>query len=92
MRDAPVRLVPPPHDPATSGDPAAWPSQHVVLAALGASGLTTRRFASLTGRDERSVRRWLAGGTIPPEARDWLVRFLTLSPRVRAAVVRALSK
>jgi hypothetical protein len=63
----------------------------LVAAAVEASGLSSTEFARLTGRDARSIRRWLAGGTIPPEARDWLRRWLALSASRRATITRALT-
>lgn len=38
------------------------------------SGLSSRRFARevMAGRDERTVRRWLAGDTMPDQVREWL--------------------
>lgn len=40
---------------------------------IEASGLSQRQFAfRVMGRDERTVRRWLAGETMPPAVRDWL--------------------
>lgn len=64
----------------------------LIAAAVEASGLSARRFAvALLARDERTVRRWLAGDPLPVPARDWLARFVALPDRARAAVVRALS-
>jgi hypothetical protein len=37
------------------------------------SGLSNRKFAERwMVRDERTVRRWLAGEPIPPRAMEWL--------------------
>jgi hypothetical protein len=40
---------------------------------IEASGLSARRFAvDVMSRDERTVRRWLAGEPMPPTVRAWL--------------------
>lgn len=45
-----------------------------LRAAIDASGLSARRFAFevMAGRDERTIRRWLAGDPMPPRVREWL--------------------
>lgn len=50
----------------------------VIRAAVAASGLSTREFAYeiMAGRDERTVRRWLLGETMPPKVRAWLEAWL----------------
>ena len=55
------------------------------------SGLSARRFAmDVLSRDERTVRRWLAGEPIPAAAEAWLLRLerveLTAKERVRIVV------
>lgn len=57
---------------------------------IEASGLSARRFAfDVLSRDERTVRRWLAGETIPESAATWLERIsVVVTPkRVRIVVV-----
>lgn len=54
---------------------AQAPSDAEMLRALiDRVGLSARRFARevLAGRDERTVRRWLAGDTMPDQVREWL--------------------
>ena len=49
----------------------------LLSAAIAKSGLSARQFAmKLMARDERTIRRWLAGNPIPPMARAWLVAYL----------------
>ena len=64
----------------------------LVRAAIDASGLSARRFAErIIGRDERTVRRWVAGATeIPPVARAWLEHWTSLSDTARDRIVRYL--
>ncbi len=39
------------------------------------TGLSVRQFATFVlGRDERQVRRWLAGQRVPVEVRRWVAR------------------
>lgn len=47
-----------------------------LLRAIAASGLSNRQFAlTVLLRDERSLRRWLAGDApIPKAVREWLER------------------
>lgn len=49
-------------------------SRERLAALVAASGLSGRRFAQtvLAGRDERSLRRWIAEGEIPDRVTDWL--------------------
>ena len=64
----------------------------LIAAAVAASGLSARRFAvALLARDERTVRRWLAGDALPAPVRDWLTRWLALSETARQRIVRALA-
>jgi hypothetical protein len=45
--------------------------------AIAKSGLTIRRFASqVVAREDRTVRRWLAGQPIPKVARAWLEAYV----------------
>jgi hypothetical protein len=64
----------------------------LIQAAVAASGLSARRFAErILSRDERTVRHWSSGmSPIPPLARAWLERWLTLSDAARSRIVRAL--
>lgn len=66
----------------------------LIRAAIAAGGLSSRRFAEdLMGRDERTIRRWVAGEiAIPPIARAWLERWLALSDATRGRIVGALSR
>lgn len=46
-----------------------------VSAAIQASGLSIAEWArTVVGRDERTVRRWLAGDRIPAQVADWVER------------------
>jgi hypothetical protein len=64
----------------------------LIQAAIAASELSARRFAvALLARDERTVRRWLAGDALPATVRLWLTRWIGLSRTERQAVVRVLS-
>lgn len=50
-----------------------------LRAAIDASGLSDRRFATeVLARDERTIRRWLAGDRPIPDA---VIRFLTRPPQ-----------
>lgn len=50
-----------------------------LRAIIEASGLSQVEWArTVVGRDPRTVRRWLAGETIPPTTVDWLVRLGTV--------------
>jgi hypothetical protein len=64
----------------------------LIRAAIEASGLSARRFATrIICRDERTVRRWLDGEVeIPAVAREWLERWLALSDPVRSRIVGSL--
>jgi len=66
----------------------------LIRAAIAAGRLSSRRFAEdLMGRDERTIRRWVAGDiAIPPIARAWLERWLALSDATRGRIVGALSR
>lgn len=57
----------------SKNQPPEEPAQ-VLERMIKASGLSARRFASevLAGRDERTIRRWLAGETMPPKVLEWL--------------------
>lgn len=47
----------------------------LLRAAIAASGLSARRFAvEVLIRDERTVRRWLAGDEMPAVVRAFLLR------------------
>ena len=46
-----------------------------LRALIAASGLSQQAFArDVAGRDPRTMRRWLAGETIPDATVDWLER------------------
>ena len=50
-------------------------SPEQLRAEIEASGLSQVEWArTVAGRDPRTVRRWLAGETIPPATVDWLIR------------------
>ena len=59
---------------------------------IQASGLSARAFARLVlSRDERTIRRWLAGETMPRSIADWLDRLQqvrTTRTRVYVTVAR----
>jgi hypothetical protein len=62
----------------------------LLRAAIEASGLSARRFAvGLLARDERTIRRWLAGDPMPEPARAWCERWLELSDDARSRILRA---
>ncbi len=49
--------------------------QQSVSEAIRLSGLSIAEWArTVAGRDERTVRRWLAGEPIPKSVMDWLNR------------------
>lgn len=49
----------------------------LLAAAIKASGLSSGAFArDLMGRNDRTIRRWLAGAPIPPIAVRWLSAYL----------------
>jgi hypothetical protein len=51
--------------------------QELVRAAILKSELSIRQFArKVVGREDRTVRRWLAGQPIPKAARAWLEAYL----------------
>lgn len=66
----------------------------LIRSAIAASGLSARQFAErVMARDERTIRRWSSGDiAIPPQARDWLTRWLAISDAARERVVRALTR
>jgi len=46
-----------------------------LRALIASTGLSQAEWArTVVGRDPRTVRRWLAGETIPPTTLDWLSR------------------
>lgn len=46
----------------------------LLHAVIKKSGLSARGFAKLViARDERQVRRWLGGTTLPAELRTWMM-------------------
>jgi DNA-binding transcriptional regulator YiaG len=46
-----------------------------LRAIIASTGLSQAEWArTVVGRDQRTVRRWLAGETIPPTTIDWLTR------------------
>ncbi len=48
-------------------------SARLLRQRIDESGLTARRFAvEVMIRDERTIRRWLAGNVIPHVVQDWL--------------------
>lgn len=52
----------------------------LLSAAIRASGLSARAFAlDVIARDDRTVRRWLAGDPLPAVLRVWLERYVTES-------------
>lgn len=64
----------------------------LLRAGIEAAGLSARRFAvALLARDERTVRRWLAGDVMPAPVVDWLTRWLALTDAARTRIVRELA-
>lgn len=56
---------------------------------IATSGLPARQFAfRVMGRDERTIRRWLAGETMPPLARTWLETIEVLEVTSRSIRIR----
>lgn len=56
----------------------------LAVQAIAASGLSVVQFAErIAWRDERTVRRWIEGDTIPERAQDRLRWFLALPDRER---------
>lgn len=54
---------------------------------LAALGWSQRGLADMLRRDERQVRRWLAGtAPVPPDAAAWILRAAQELPRLMAAV------
>lgn len=66
----------------------------ILRAQIEASGLSQVRFAlDVLGRNPATVRRWLAGETMPQTVRDWLARVSALdvtATEVRVSVLRSL--
>lgn len=56
--------------------------QELLAACRERAGMSLRQFArQAMGRDERTLRRWLAGTQdIPPAALEWLRAFLASNP------------
>ncbi len=51
-------------------------SADLLRRAVEASGMSARRFATeVMIRDERTIRRWLAGEYMPDAPRQWLERW-----------------
>jgi hypothetical protein len=49
----------------------------LLKACVAHSGLSVRRFAlEVVGREDRTVRRWMAGQPIPKAAKAFLVTYL----------------
>lgn len=64
----------------------------LIRAAIAASGLSSRRFAEfVTWRDERTVRRWGAGESIPETARARLIWFLAISSARRRRLIEIIT-
>ena len=65
-----------------------------LRAQIEASGLPQVRFAiDVLGRSPQTVRRWLAGHTMPETVQDWLARVSVLEvsgDAVRIDVLRSL--
>ena len=63
----------------------------VLRGIIDASDLSDREWARLvSGRDPRTIQRWLAGEVIPHDATEWLARIVrvTASARTVTVVVR----
>ena len=63
----------------------------VLRAHIDASGLSDREWARwVSGRDPRTIQRWLAGEVIPADATEWLARIVrvTATPRTVTVTVR----
>ena len=46
--------------------------------AIAKSGLSVRQFArQIVGREDRTVRRWIAGQPIPKAAKQWLEQYIS---------------
>lgn len=54
--------------------------------AVATLGWTWRHIEDLTGVDERQVRRWAAGATVPPHIAEWLARAARELPPLMALV------
>ncbi len=65
----------------------------LILSAIEASGLSSRRFAErILSRDERTIRRWSAGQVpIPATPRAWLLNWISLGEAARERVVKTLA-
>lgn len=61
----------------------------ILSAAIAASGLSARRFAAVVAwRDERTIRRWLAGDDVPRCVIARCTWLLALPERRRVAYIR----
>ena len=46
--------------------------------AIAKSGLSVRQFArQIVGREDRTIRRWVAGQPIPKAAKQWLEQYIS---------------
>lgn len=73
--------------------PAIMTDAELVRAAITASDVSTKRFAErVVWRDQRTVRRWLAGDSVPKMVIDRLQWFLSLSAKRRSTIVRELAR
>jgi len=65
------------------GDPGKMSDPELIRAAIDASGLSARKYAEMVlVRDERTVRRWLAGDSpIPKIVREMLLAELAKPKR-----------
>lgn len=64
-------------------------SPDTLRALIEASGLSQVEWArTVVGRDPRTVRRWLAGETIPPTTVDWLTRLGDIGVTPSGVVMR----
>lgn len=53
----------------------------LLAAVIGISGMSVRQFAAqVMARDERTVRRWLAGDPMPEVVAVWLSRVESIKP------------
>lgn len=65
----------------------------ILRQAITASGLSARRFAVIVlWRDERTVRRWLAGDAMPAVVRDGLIRWMTIPAARRSRMIDDISR
>lgn len=64
----------------------------LICEAVRLSGLGSGKFATrIMGRNPRTTRQWRDDNAVPENARDWLVTWNALPPRMRAMVVRILA-